>query len=96
MQGYFNPQGAIPLADHDVLYPFEQKVKTMDGLLKGSSPRHRRITHWHTRIVVPKRHRGCLERERTHMFRALWPFLLNMNTPVIGLVRLLRFLPLAL
>jgi hypothetical protein len=28
MQGYFNPQGAIPLADHDVHYPFEQNVKT--------------------------------------------------------------------
>lgn len=34
MQGYVNPQGAIPLADPDVLNHFEQNVKTMDGLLK--------------------------------------------------------------
>lgn len=34
MQGYVNPQGAIPLADPDVLNHFEQNVKTMDALLK--------------------------------------------------------------
>jgi len=34
MQGYVNPQGAIPLADPDVLNKFEQNVKTMDTLLK--------------------------------------------------------------
>jgi len=34
MQGYVNPQGAIPLADPSVLSKFEQNVKTMDTLLK--------------------------------------------------------------
>jgi hypothetical protein len=34
MQGYVNPQGAIPLADPSVLQKFEQNVNTMDHLLK--------------------------------------------------------------
>ena len=34
MQGYVNPQGAIPLADPGVLQKFEQNVNTMDSLLK--------------------------------------------------------------
>jgi len=34
MQGYVNPQGAIPLADPAVLTKFEHNVKTMDTLLK--------------------------------------------------------------
>jgi len=34
MQGYVNPQGAIPLADPNILEKFENNVNTMDELLK--------------------------------------------------------------
>lgn len=34
MQGYVNPQGAIPLADPNIMQHFQKNVETMDKLLK--------------------------------------------------------------
>jgi hypothetical protein len=33
MQGYVNPQGAIPLADPNVLEQFKQNVNTLDSII---------------------------------------------------------------